>query len=80
MIWAKSVPGNKVDVTTHRKQANPDAWTQVDLEHRLSALGFVRGSRNLYDYERAKRFIDSLNLDAHIRDRLIRWAIDYIGV
>ena len=59
---------------------SPETWSKADLEQRLSAMGFVRGSGNLCEYERGKHFIDGLNLDAHPRDRLIRWVIEYLKV
>lgn len=54
--------------------------TRKALEQKLSAMGLVRGSGNLCDYEYAKQFVNGLNVDAHTRDRLIRWVVDFLRV
>lgn len=74
MIWAKSLPGNRADATTHSKP------TQAELEQHHWAMGIERGTGDCQSYERAKRFINGLNVDAHTRDRLIRWVIEYIRI
>jgi len=59
---------------------SPENWTQANLKQKLRAMGIERGTSDWQDYERAKHFINGLNLDVHSRDRLVQWAIDFIGV
>jgi len=59
---------------------SPEIQNRETLEQRLWTMCIERGTGDWQDYERAKRFIDGLNVNAHNRDRLIRWIIEYLEV